>query len=77
MNILSARLEPELTAFIADYQARHQLENRTEVIRVALRALQQLERRQVLRQGYQRMAQELRTDPWLDSDLSVTLEGNS
>ena len=74
MANLTARIEPELTEFIAQYQVKHQLENRSEVIRLALRALQQIERRQELRQGYLQMAQETHTDEWLDSDLTQTLK---
>jgi Arc/MetJ-type ribon-helix-helix transcriptional regulator len=74
MANLTARIEPELTEFIAQYQVKHQLENRSEVIRLALRALQQIERRQELRQGYLQMAQETHSDEWLDSDLTQTLE---
>ena len=79
MVTLTARLEPELDAFITTYQARHQLSTRTEVIREALRALQQLERQQELRAGYQRMAQDLaqESDLWLDSGLQETLESMS
>lgn len=76
MATLTARLEPELTNFITEYQTRHSLENRTEVIRQALRLLQQRERAQVLREGYAKMAAEQTSDPWLDSGLNETLEEN-
>ena len=74
MSTLTARLEPELTNFIAEYQTRHCLENRTEVIRQALRLLQQRERTQLLREGYAKMAADQNSDPWLDSGLTETLE---
>ncbi len=74
MANLTARIEPELTEFIAQYQVKHQLVNRSEVIRQALRLLQQRERTQVLREGYAKMAAEEATDPWLDSGLLETLE---
>ncbi len=76
MTTITARLEPEFTKFIAEYQLNHQLENRTEVIRQALRALQTLERRETLRNGYAQMKAEFenqKDDPWLDSDLNETL----
>ncbi len=78
MTTITARLEPEFTKFIAEYQINHQLENRTEVIRQALRALQRLERREILRNGYRQMKTEHESqndDPWLDSGLDETLDG--
>jgi Arc/MetJ-type ribon-helix-helix transcriptional regulator len=77
MTTITARLEPEFTTFIAQYQIKHQLENRTEVIRQALRALQTLERREILRNGYRQMKAENETennDAWLDSGLNETLD---
>ena len=76
MTTITARLEPEFTKFIAEYQLNHQLENRTEVIRQALRVLQTLERRETLRDGYRQMKTDFETqndDPWLDSGLNETL----
>jgi Arc/MetJ-type ribon-helix-helix transcriptional regulator len=74
MATLTARLDPELTNFITEYQTRYGLKNRTEVIRQALQLLQHRERTHVLREGYAKMAAEQSSDPWLDSGLTETLE---
>lgn len=73
---LNARLEPELDAFVTEYQRAHKLPTRSDVIREALRALQQRERERELREGYRRLALEHAqdSDPWVDSDLGETLE---
>ncbi len=76
MTTIAVRLESELDAFMTTYQTLHKIKTRAEVIRRALRTLQNLERQQALRTGYQHMVEDFarESDPWLDSGLQEILE---